>query len=194
MDLTAQNPTLLACMARDWQPRIGDPEVTGWLTVLVYLLAFALSALAAWRGRGRAGNAFWTGTAALLLLLALNKQLDLQTALTAFGRCISHAQGWWEYRRPVQLGFILALLAGMVWAMRRVMAQMNRRLLHQNRLALTGLGVLCAFVLMRAVGFHLVDSLIGIRIVGIPLNFVLENIGLILIAINAFRLTARTAR
>lgn len=194
MDQTAQTPTLLACMARDWRPQIGDPEITGWLTVLVYLLAFALSARVALRGRGQPGNAFWVGTAALLLALALNKQLDLQTALTAFGRCISHAQGWWEYRRPVQLGFILVLLWGMVWAMRRVMAQMNRRLLRQNRLALVGLGVLCAFVLMRAVGFHLVDSLIGLRIAGIPLNFLFENIGLILIAINALCLPDRTTR
>lgn len=194
MDQTDATPSLLTCMARDWRPEIGDPEITGWLTVAVYLLAFGLSALVAWRGRGKPGNLFWTGTAALLLFLALNKQLDLQTALTAFGRCVSHAQGWWEYRRPVQLAFILVMLVAMVWAMRRVKAQMNRRLLRQNRLALTGLGILCAFVLMRAVGFHLVDSLIGLRIAGIPLNFVLENIGLILIAINAFRLTARTTR
>lgn len=194
MDQTAQNPTLLACMARDWRPEIGDPEITGWLTVLVYLLAFALSLRVALQGRGQPGNAFWVGLAGLLLFLTLNKQLDLQTALTAFGRCISHAQGWWEYRRPVQLVFILALLAAMVWAMRRVRGQMTRRMLRRNRLALAGLGVLCAFVLMRAVGFHLVDSLIGLRIVGIPLNFVLENIGLILIAINAFRLSARTTR
>ena len=25
---------LRACVSRDWTPAIGDPEVTGWLTVL----------------------------------------------------------------------------------------------------------------------------------------------------------------
>lgn len=194
MNPSDANPTLWACMARDWRPQIGDPEITGWLTVLLYLAAFALSAAVARQYRGTQGNGFWIGVAGLLLILAVNKQLDLQTALTAFGRCLSHSQGWWEYRRPVQLGFILVLLAGMVWAMRRVVAQMNRRLVRRNRLALAGLGVLCAFVLMRAVGFHFVDILIGARIAGIPLNFIFENIGLILIAINALGLLRRTPR
>lgn len=194
MEPSEWNLSLPACMARDWSPRIGDPEITGWLTVLVYLATMALAAAVAWRGRGTRGNGFWGGIALLMLFLALNKQLDLQSALTAFGRCLSHAQGWWEHRRLVQLVFILLLLAGMVWAMRRVVAQMNHALLRRNRLALAGLGVLCAFVLMRAVGFHFVDVLIGVRIAGIPMNFIFENIGLILIAINAFGLLRRAAR
>ena len=29
---------LWTCVSQDWTPQIGDPEATGWLTVLAYLV------------------------------------------------------------------------------------------------------------------------------------------------------------
>lgn len=175
---------LWGCVSQGWTPRIGDPEVTGWLTVLSYLLCAALS-LAVWQRlpHGKA-RGFWAAIAALTLFLAVNKQLDLQTALTATGRCLAHAQGWYPWRRFVQLAFLVLLAAGAILALRsgRRALRGNRR---QNRWALRGVTILAAYVMMRAVGFHAFDALIGYRLFGVRLNFFLENAGLLMIALNA---------
>ena len=36
---------LRACIARDWTPTIGDPEITGWLTVISYVMCLVLAVM-----------------------------------------------------------------------------------------------------------------------------------------------------
>ncbi|KGJ02588.1 hypothetical protein SAMN04487972_10998 [Paracoccus halophilus] len=181
---------LRACIARDWTPRIGDPEITGWVTVIAYLVCLALAVQVLRRRPEGAARGLWLAIAGLTAFLGLNKQLDLQTALTATGRCMAHAQGWYEQRYVVQLAFIAGLVLGvaitLIWARKRLRGQMRR-----NGLALSGVTVLCGFVLVRAVGFHGVDSLISMDFANIEFNFWFENAGLVLIAINAIWLLRR---
>lgn len=173
---------LANCTLERWRPVIGDPNLTGWLTVLAYL-ACAVLCLRVWR-RDPPARGFWGVLVLLMLLLAINKQLDLQSAMTAAGRCLAKAQGWYGNRRAIQADFILALLAltsaGLLaglWLMRRS--------LRQNGLALIGLSVLAGFVMIRAIGFHRFDQLIGTMQFGVRTNYLFENAGLLLIAINA---------
>ncbi len=181
---------LRACIARDWTPTIGDPEITGWLTVISYVMCLVLAVMVLRRRPARAARGLWLVIAVLMAFLALNKQLDLQTAMTATGRCLARAQGWYDRREIVQLAFIAGLLLGVVmawgWATRSLRGQMRG-----NRLALAGLAVLCGFVLVRAVGFGHVDSLISMNFAKIKFNFWFENSGLLLIAINALILLRR---
>ena len=51
--------------------------------------------------------------------------------------------------------------------------------------------VLAGFVMVRAIGFHHVDALIGQRQLGVSANFVFENAGLLLIALNAAAILLR---
>ncbi len=181
---------LRACIARDWTPQIGDPEITGWLTVLSYLVCLFLAVKVLRRRPAGAARGLWLAIAGLMAFLALNKQLDLQTALTATGRCMARAQGWYDNRYLVQLAFIAGLVLGVVlaliWATKAVRGHMRR-----NGLALLGLAVLCGFVLVRAVGFHHVDMLISMDFANLKFNFWFENAGLVLIAINALLLLRR---
>jgi len=69
----------------------------GWVTVAIYLAAAVTLVVAmrapfpaASRGRERL---FWALLAAVLRALAVNKQLDLQSYLTARGRCAAQHQG-----------------------------------------------------------------------------------------------------
>ena len=181
---------LMTCLWQGWRPEIGDPEVTGWITVAIYLISFAL-ALTVWRRHPEmTGRGFWGVLAVALLFLAVNKQLDLQSALTQIGRCLSQSQGWYDNRRPVQfavIGAILVMLGiGVVVTIRSLQHAMR-----PNALAITGLILLAGFVMIRAVGFHFVDLLIGQRMFGISANFVMENTGLILISLNALILLRR---
>ncbi|MBV0890254.1 hypothetical protein KTN05_00085 [Paracoccus sp. Z118] len=184
---------MIGCVAERWTPGIGDPEPTGWLTVAAYLICTGL-AVAVWRRMPPgSGGGFWAVLAGLLLFLAVNKQLDLQTALTATGRCLAMAQGWYEARRAVQVGFLAALLVLVVGSLVIGRDTLGGSL-REHRLALSGTAILGGFVMMRAVGFHGMDMLIDQRLFGISVNYVFENAGLVLIALNAIAILRRPQR
>ena len=106
--------------ADGWHLGIGDPTAVGWLTVAAYFFAAFLSWKAAGRARAPGGwppqAVFWVGLAALLVMLGINKQLDLQTWFTLAAKRAAQSQGWYENRRIVQFLFILALGAGSLFA------------------------------------------------------------------------------
>lgn len=172
------------CLTDNWSPTIGDPSLMGWITVAAYGLAALLCALAFRRHPVGRLRVFGAGLTLLLILLMVNKQLDLQSALTAGARCLSQLQGWYEDRRAIQIGFILVLLLYclgfglfVVWVMRRHLGQIW--------LMLLGLILLLTFIAVRAVGFHHFDAIINARISNVRMNWVLELGGLALIAVNA---------
>jgi hypothetical protein len=73
----------------NWSPGIGDPTFMGWLTVVLYFLASlgcwitarTLSSEGLSAGSTNEVRA-WRWIASTFLALGINKQLDLQTALT----------------------------------------------------------------------------------------------------------------
>ena len=181
--------TIAACVGDQWSPQIGDPTVAGWVTVMAYAVCAVLSFMTLRRVQDSRERIFWGLAALAMLCLGVNKQLDLQSMLTAAGRCLSQIQGWYEERRAFQLEFIIGLLmlAGLlltlaVWLMRGRM--------RRNGLAVLGLAFVAAFVAVRAVGFHHVDALIGTRVLDIRYNVLFELSGLVLIAVNAIILVA----
>lgn len=196
---------LLLAAAADgrWRPGIGDPSLLGWATVASYAVAAWLCREAARRaGRTahtvarlapvhaadqRALAAFWTGACALLVLLGVNKQLDLQSLLTQVGRDLAIAQGWYETRHRVQVAFVAGLAglgalagAGVAWRLRRVLGRVAGPLL--------GLAAIAVFVVVRAASFHHVD----LRLHGgpLPLNPVFELGGIVLVGWCAGRAAA----
>lgn len=184
--------SLAACILAYWQPGIGDPTPLGWATVALYVVVAAL----AFRVAGRASfpiatrrreRAFWITVAVLMLLLAINKQLDLQSALTGAGRCLARAQGWYADRREVQKGFLIALaLLALIFL--AAMLALLRGTWSRTALAVAGLVFVCCFVLMRAVGFHHFDHMLGVPVMGVRANGILEWAGPLLIAISGLRL------
>ena len=179
----------LACTFARWQPGIGDPDMMGWIMVGAYLVA-ALCAAAVWRGAtfppvtaGRE-RAFWAVIAGLLVLLAVNKQLDLQSALTAAGRCLAQAQGWYEARRGAQLIFVLALVVGMA-SVAVIALRALRGTWRRTGGALIGLACVSGFVLIRAMGVFHVETLISERQGWVWINHALELAGPVLIAATA---------
>lgn len=173
---------ILDCTAKSWSAEIGDPTFMGWLTVAAYFLT-AVACYRAMRARLR-DKVFWAMLAIILALLCVNKQLDLQSALTAVGRCAAQLQGWYDNRRMVQTIFIAAI--GLISVMIFFVSVVY--LFHSLRrvgVALIGFGVLLTFVFMRAVGFHEFDVMIGYEILGARMNWILELSGIALILINA---------
>ena len=181
--------TTLTCAFSQWSPGLGDNSAMGWVTVLVYLIAAVLSVWAAKALQGpeapvRRERTFWTISAAIMLFLAINKQLDLQTLFTTIGRCNARLMGWYDMRHTIQRDFILLVaVAGVLVVM--LLAFLLRGILGRVWLALLGIGFVCGFVLIRAVSFHDVDGLIGSWAMGLKVNWLLELPGPILVGIVA---------
>lgn len=182
-----------------WSPGIGDPTIYGWVTVVAYLgasfLSFRAAALARELSNSRdaaaRGASLFRSLGGLLFLLAVNKQLDLQTALTELGRISAHAHGWYDQRRKLQLAFIAAIGLGATVASVYVF-RLARGLLRDVGLALFGMVVLLAFIAIRASSFHHVDLLLGFRLSSLSLNVVLELGGILLVASGAGRYVQRS--
>ena len=143
-----------ACVSDRWQLAIGDPNVAGWAVFATYALAAGVAVAVLRRApfdpaHHRQSQALWGMIALLMTALALNKQLDLQSLMTALGRCLAQEQGWYENRRVVQRDFIFGLIA--VAALTgSAMFWMLRGMIRQNLLPLLGLAALAGFVVIRA--------------------------------------------
>lgn len=200
-----------------WTPGIGDPTVTGWLTVLAYVAAawLCLRAMMAEKAgsprpsietirallrvlskNGRSPpapakrSAIWLTLAAILAFLGLNKQLDLQTLLTEIGRIVLSHGGFYGQRRLLQTAFVLGFgLAGL--ALLLSLFRMARGPLRDFRTPFFGVTLIVAFVLTRAASFHHVDSLLGGPSLGSYVNFFFELTGIVLIGASAHLRTLR---
>ncbi len=170
----------LHCAASAWTPSLGDPTLTGWGIAGAYGVA-AVLALKAWRGPTRR---FGWVLAVVLILLMLNKQLDLQSAMTAIAKCMAKAQGWYENRRPIQLGFALIVLA-LAIAMVSVLARAAWRRPADTGVALGGMILLSIFVAMRAAQIHRAEFWPVAEGLGPMLARAMEPLGIALIAGHA---------
>jgi hypothetical protein len=175
----------------DWSPGIGDPTFVGWLTVVLYLLtawfSWQNSRLLTFRDlKMRREVAIWRVIAVLFLFLGINKQLDLQTAFTEFGRVVAHAQGWYDRRIGVQIAFIeiIALVCGLASLL---LAVQNVRTRWPNWLAVFGTILVLGYVVIRAASFHHIDWFIHQRLLGIKWNWILEVGGISLVLYDAVR-------
>lgn len=177
--------------ANGWRPGIGDPSLMGWLTVAGYLLA-AAACWAAGRASFRQADVrrpqryrlCWYVLAMLMLGLGVNKQLDLQSAVTQTGRWVVREMHWMTSKRTLQTGFVYAIV-GATGLITAGLAIWNRADLLRMGLALLGLAAVISFVAIRAASFHHVDHLLGVRLAGLAMNWILELSGVILILINA---------
>ena len=179
--------TIAACVDDRWSPQIGDPTVAGWVTVVAYAVCAVLGLIALTRAQDRRERIFWQFVALAMLSLGVNKQLDLQSMLTAAGRCLSQLQGWYEERQVFQRNFIIGLLmvAGLFFAL---VLWLMRGCMRRNGLAVLGLAFVTTFIAVRAVGFHHFDALIDSRLLDVRYNFMFELSGLLLIAANVLLL------
>ncbi|MEQ9622373.1 hypothetical protein [Coleofasciculus chthonoplastes] len=176
-----------------WQPGIGDPTFMGWFTVVAYFITALLCLINALPHplvfplqRVSQIRWLWGFFAILLLLLGINKQLDLQSLVTVVGKELALSQGWYQQRRMVQTQFIV----GIVIAALLLVSVIGRAIYAERRtyrLALLGLIFLSCFIVIRASSFHHIDALIGWQVVGLRMNWILEIGGIACIAIAAIR-------
>jgi hypothetical protein len=166
-----------------WSFSIGDNSLIGWLITFGYFLA-AGSCIRAARRAAEAEASFWFWAGVALLLLGLNKQLDLHAILIQEARGWARTGGWYQDRRTYQALFILLLLlagiAGMTMLVRRFRGSSGAL-----KAGIVGLGFTILFLLIRAASFHHADQLLRTDLGGVRAHALLESIGIITVALAA---------
>ena len=174
-------------MISDWRASIGGADLADWITVSGYLCAAFLStraAIAAAERDERPTSAFWWIVGVSLVALGINKVLDLQTLLTALGRALAKANGWYHQRREVQFAFVVSLALAMISAIAATL-WFTRHAGAAVRLAQVGLASIITFILLRAASIHHVDALLGYGRSAFPLGPFQEIAGIVVVAWGA---------
>jgi hypothetical protein len=170
----------------EWAPGIGDPTVMGWFTVFAYAGVAVLCGWNARRARGfPAERRVWIVLTLVLVALAINKQLDLQSWFTVVGRNMAKQEGWYARRQPVQVLFIVSLVvasAGLLLLLRHALGTAWRR----YATVAWGLALLLTFILIRAATIHHIDLLLRVRFGVLTMNNVLELGAIALVALGAW--------
>ena len=169
-----------------------DQTSFAWFIVAAYF-GGALAAFAASRSAARNEARFWLGVSLLLVLLGLNKELDLQSLLTEAGRTLTRAIGIYEQRRLLQGLFLLLLAGAAALAILRL-----RKILHRSsapaKTAAVGIATLFAFILLRAASFHHIDNWVTIEVRGLRSGWWLELVGIVVIGLSALAFRAEARR
>ena len=182
---------LAAMTSYGWRPGWGDPSLMGWTVFAAYLVSAALSCRAGLaerviKNQARVLPAIWFSIAALLLLLACNKQLDLHNAITSIGRRLAREQGWYRDRRVAQLALVALacatslMLAGMLWLK-------VGRPYPRYRLPLLASAAILGFILIRMAAFHHIDQFFRLELLGNRFHTWVEAPAAAFVGLLAFR-------
>ncbi len=178
-----------------WHPGIGDPNLTGWVTVAAYAAAVLGCAVCAVREPAGDRRRFaWATLALALAFLGVSRELDLHTWLTQMGRQLARAEGWYAVRRTVQALFIVGIAGAGVAGLSSLL-YLLRALGNELRWAAFGVLFLGVFGLIRATSFHDLDQLFANQVSGVlRLSALLEMTGIGIVAgAAAARLLRRIA-
>jgi hypothetical protein len=150
------------------------------LITVAYLGAALLCFRACWWARLDGlirTRVLWAALGAALLLLGVNKQLDLQTLLIEVGKLMARDQGWYEQRHVVQVVFVIAIVISGVWAGRWLLWLACGEF-RELRLALGGSVLLIGFIAFRASACNHLDRLVGLSWGSLWFNSVLELVAI----------------
>ena len=182
-----------------WRGSFGDSGALSWVITAAYLAAAALCGRCALAARRYATDdpqserpGPWSALAGGLLLLGLNKQLDLQILVREIGIAFVGFLGLDQHRRWVGRLFVLVLGLFLL----RVLALAARRVwghTRGHRLLLIGLALLATFAVVRAGTYVPGLKQFNLRYKD-ALHLVFELGGIILLGLGAWRTRQRLDR
>jgi hypothetical protein len=190
---------LLDSILHVWRTEMGDPDVLGWATTVAYLLAAILCARTATAARHAPPEAPpgdrpgpWWLLAAGVLLLGLNKQLDLQILVRELGIRFIALLGMDAHRRWFGRLFVLLMALFLLRVMGAAVRQMRGHT-RGHRLLLTGLALLACFAIVRAGTYVPGMKQVNLQF-GKALHLVFEFGGILLVASSAVTTRQRLVR
>lgn len=169
-----------------WFRGNGDPTLMGDVTVVAYAITAVFCFIAMWKSKSIAENSkkhqlFWLGVGLLFVFFAFNKHTNFQSGFTSFFRTLAYESEWYDVRQSVQIPFIVGVL--LFTAVLLLLASWILRSIWQDhKLTILGVAYQIAFVAIRASSLHAMDGIINFTVAGIRMNWILEFIGIVIVA------------
>lgn len=169
-----------------WINKKGDPSVMGWLITFYYLFVFILSFYLIKKITPYIKNKkylwFWYVVTILIILLGINKQLDVQMLFADYARLYAKMSGIFENRKPFQHK-IISLLAAIGISIFFILIYNFWHAPKTTWFALIGFSILFTFPLIRLVSLHSIESLLYVSVLSIRVVDILEIIGISIVFI-----------
>lgn len=169
-----------------WINKRGDPTVIGWFITLFYFFVFATSLYLLKKTTPNILDNkyiwFWYGVTILIILLGINKQLDIQMLFADFARLYAKVSGIFENRKPFQHK-ILSFLTTIGISIFSVTIYKLWNAPKRMWLALIGFCILFSFPIIRLISLHSIEALLSISVLNIQVVDVIEILGIILVLI-----------
>ncbi len=145
-----------ACGLRHWIALWGDPLVSGTVFMAAYLGAALLIFSNARHSIGRE-RTLWQICGFLFLFQVVNTHLDSHALIFTVGRCLAHAQGWYEDRRLVQIiaAIGLALILGLILLIAVVRFFYS---ILRNLLLVLGVSIALGFTVLKGINLHGIEA------------------------------------
>ena len=159
MEWVALYADAFQCGVADWWKIWGDPLLSGSIFVASYVLVAALILTVALPVSGRE-RWLWRLCGLFFLLQAVNTPLDLHAFPGTFGRCLAHAQGWYENRARVQVAFLsgLAICASLLLIQALIFFYRN---MLNNLLLIAGVAITLGITLTKGINYHGTEDILG---------------------------------
>ena len=169
-----------------WWLTLGDPTIAGLaMTALYFVVTFFMfrNVLSMPKGGERS---LWAVASVILLLLALNKQLDLQHYINKVGRCVLSRSGDIAETGTAQsdfgtlvLGLAAVASAALIWTFRKHLAS--------NLPLIAGLALVALYLAMQVTRFeHLAGGLLQ-KLADLRVHRLIEGVGLLTLLYASLR-------
>lgn len=184
--LLLSHSAVAATVSGQWLPGIVEPSILGLVAILLYILVAIRCVYKAYASKTFGGNdQLWFYLAAFLLLLAINKQFDLQGwfAQTIKQQLIMY--GLYDDRDTI-LGIFVA-----VAILSAIIVLFNIRVYLANiwrnyKLACIGITLLCLVVSLNLISSESIAAISQIQLMGASSSVWAEICALLLISISSF--------
>ena len=123
----------------------------------------------------------WLYLFAAVSILGVVRQFNLQVLLTESMQSEAHSGGWYEDRRERQLYFLVAIAIAAALLLSLLLWLVRKRLSDAG-LAVLGIVLLAALLIVRATSHHYVDMVLMMPALGLRPAYLLELVGLAMIA------------
>jgi hypothetical protein len=161
------------------------PSPGSWITAALYFWgAYSCRATAIRLEVGSLETRAWTAIAVLLALLGVSELLQLQPAVTNFGRSTAFDEGWYWHRQGIQAAFTkIGAAITVVFSLGLFLSA--RRTSLECAIALAFAVMIVGYILVRAVSLHQVDALLLRTMFGLHWSRIPELAGSVIILLSS---------
>lgn len=187
-----QNALIDAWEKGYWRTNRGDKTFIGWGITGLYALivviclyctgvldkrgTVAISQIYAW---------FWWIMASLLLLMGINKQLDLQMLLADIGRSYTQLAGWYGQRKPFQIRVLAFGACIGLWCLLEIWHRLKRGP-KSTWFAMIGVLIIGLNTLVHLISLHWTEHLLRLSLSSLHVEEALEIASLVWIGLAAW--------